>query len=305
MSEDFSLHGSISLNEKLEPVSLFAKASRKETINGKTLWQYTINKGPQIIDIIAADYMTKSFEAGGLNVELKYFSKHDMSIDEMDAVNVIKAAIDYFTNIFGPLPYREKLSILELPAYLSGGFAGGNMSAMDETCFNSEDYLPADPLSPHSGGGIDVLVHEIAHQWWGLSTMPIADGSSNWSSEGITSYSSYCFMKQYFGEEYVQEHYIKNWQHAWNSYKNAFYIQHPEYLAKLSAGDVSNIMGSFQSIKQYDIMPLMMIKAEKTLGSQVFHKKLSELYMSHLGQPIRYEDFLTATELTEEIINLE
>lgn len=305
LSGDFSLHGSISLDEKLEPVSLYAKASKKETVNGKSLWQYMINRGPQTIDIIAADYMTKSFEAGGLNVELKYFSKHDKSITDMDAINVIRAAIDYFTKLFGPLPNRENLTILELPAYLSGGFAGGSMSAMDETSFNPEDYLPADPTSPHSGAGIDVLVHEIAHQWWGLSTVPIADGSSNWSSEGITCYSSYCFMKQYFGEEYAQEHYIKNWQQAWDSYKNAFYIKHPEYLAKLSAGDVSNIMGSFKSIKQYDLMPLVMIKAENALGSEVFHQKLSQLYMSHLGQPITYGDFLAATGLTEEALKLE
>jgi aminopeptidase N len=179
------------------------------------------------------------------------------------------------------------------------------MSAMDETNFAAEGYLPVKTLTPDSGGGIDVLVHEIAHQWWGLATMPVQDGISNWSAEGITCYSTYCFMKLYFGEEYAQEHYIKKWQQGWTTYNNAFYIQHPEYLAKLSTGDASNIMASFVNMRLYDTMSLMMLKGEEDLGgTDAFQKKLSELYMSHLGQPITFDDFLTVTGLTKEAIEL-
>lgn len=304
IAEGSTFSGTLTLDEKLEPVFSLGKPAKGGTKDGKTRWQYAGSAGTQGASIFAADYMTRSFEAGGLNIELKYFAKHDQSITDMNAVHVIKAAIDYFTKAYGPLVYDKDLTILELPAYVSGGFAGGNMSAMDETCFAAAGYLPnAD--NPDEGCGIDTIVHEIAHQWWGLATMPMQDGTSSWSAEGITCYSTYCFMKQYFGEKYAQEHFVKEWRQGWNTYQNAFYIQHPEYLAKLSATDASNIMGSFANMSLYDIMPLQLLKAEKALGgTKAFQKKLSKLYATHLGQLIPYDDFLTATGLTKEALDL-
>ena len=302
---DCAFSGTILLDEILEPVLTRSKPTKGETMNGMTQWRFAGSPGSRGTSLFAADYRTSSFRAGGLDINLKYFAKHEKSIAQMDAVQVIKAAIDYFTKVYGPLVCDNNLTMLELPAYVSGGFAGGNMSAMDETSYDEEGYLPAEARTPDQGGGLDVLVHEIAHQWWGLATMPVQDATSNWSAEGVTCYSTYCFMKQYFGEEYAREHFLKEWQQGFNTYHNAFYIQHPEYLAKLSDGDVSNLMGSFVNMRLYDLMPLMMLKGEAALGgTDVFQKKLSELYSAHLGQPITYEDFLAATGLTEEALDL-
>lgn len=305
MSGNSTFSGTVLMDEKLEPVFSSGDPVKGGTADGKTEWRYTGGTGNYGTSMFAAEYRTRRFQAGGLDIELKYFAKHDQSITDMDAVNVIKAVIDYFTDAYGPLIYSGNLTMLELPAYASGGFAAGNMSAMDETSFDAEGYLPAEAMTPDQGGGLDVLVHEIAHQWWGLATIPMQDGISNWSAEGITCYSTYCFMKQYFGEEYAQKHFVDEWRNGWNTYQNAFYIRHPEYLAKLSAEDASNVMGSFQTICLYDIMPLMMLNGEAALGgTEAFQEKLAELYATHLGQMITYEDFLAVTGLTEEALKL-
>ncbi len=301
-----ALSGTILLDDSLDPVFPSGKAVRSPSKEGKSRWQYEGAAGKQGTSLFAAEYMTRSFEAGGLPIDFKYFKKHDQSITDMDAVHVMKAAIDYFTETYGPLVFRGKLTMLELPSYYRGGFAGGSMSAMDETSFNAEGYLSPESLTPDSGGGIDVLIHEIAHQWWGLGSMPVPDGVSNWSPEGITCYSTYSFMKQHFGEEYAKERFVKAWQHGWDRYTNAFYVQNPEYLEKLSAKNISIITGEFASMKQYDIMPLMMLQGETALGGAgVFQKKLSELYKTHMMKPVTYQDFLTATGLTEEAMELE
>ena len=305
VSHNASFSGCLSLDEKLEPVFAGGRVEKDITNGGKTKWRFMGDAGTQGTELFAAEYITSTFEAGGLTIEFKYFKKHEKSLTDMDAIKVIKATIDYFTEAYGPLIYSENLTMLELPAYASGGFAAGNMSAMDETNFNTAGYLPIASLTPDSGGGIDVLVHEIAHQWWGLATMPIQDGVSNWSAEGVTCYSTYCFMKQYYGEEYAQERFIKEWQNGWNTYRNAFYIQHPEYLTMLSDSDASSVMGAFVNMRLYDIMPLMLLRAEETLGgTETLQKGLSNLYLSHLGQAITYEDFLSATGLTKEAIRL-
>lgn len=304
-ADNCSFTGTLYLDEHLEPVFTRVEGEKGETVNGKTKWQFSTNSGIERTGLDAAEYHTKIFEAGGLNIKFKYFAKQDGAIANMDTINVMKAAIDYFTKTFGPLPYEDHLTVLELPASFCGGGAFGNISAMDETSFAVAGYLPNESDAPHSGGGVDVLVHELAHQWWGLATCPIYDGTSYWSAEGITCYSTYRFMEYYFGADYANEHYINEWHNNWDTYKNAFYIQNPEYLAKLSANDASNVMSSLNSIGLYDIMPLGLLKAETAVGGpEAFQNKLSELYQSYLGNCITYDDFLSVTELTKEVLKL-
>lgn len=69
-------------------------------------------------------------------------------------------------------------------------------------------YVPDGAGDPDSSGGIDVLVHELAHQWWDLTSYPMEDGTLYWSGEGITCYSARCFMKDCFGAEYANKHFI-------------------------------------------------------------------------------------------------
>ncbi len=306
VAKDNVLSCTLVLEDNLEPILLNGKAKRGADKEGKTMWQYDGTMGTQGISFFAAEYQTKTFEAGGLNIDFKYFKKHEKSVTNMDAAGVIKAAIDYFTQAYGPLVYRENLTMLELPAYFSGGFASGNMSAMDETNFSAEGYLPVESLTPDTGGGIDVMIHEIAHQWWGLGTSPMLDDVSGWSSESLTCYSTYCFMRQYFGEDYANERFVKVWQRGWETYRDAFYIQHPEYLKRLSAGDASNVLGALENIKRYDVMSLKLLNGERALGgTEAYHKKLSELYMTHMLQQMTYQDFLSVTGLGEEAMNLE
>jgi hypothetical protein len=305
VADDCSFSGTLSLDERLEPVFTRANGVKGETANGKTQWQFTADPGNDRTGLDAAVYDTTTFKAGGLNVEFKYFAKQKAAIANTDTIAIMKSAIDYFTNAFGPLPYKDHLTVLELPAYFSGGGAFGNTSAMDETSFAVAGYLPDGAGDPDSGGGIDVLVHELAHQWWGLATYPMPDDTSYWSAEGITCYSTYCFMKDYFGADYADSHFVSGWQSSLKSYRNAFYIQNPAYLKKLSASDRSNVLSALNNIGLYDIMPLRLVKAEKALGGGgAFQKKLSELYLKHLGQPITYDDFLSATGLTKEAIDL-
>lgn len=305
IADDCNFSGTLSLDERLEAVFTRASGTRGETVNGKTQWRFTAEPGNDRTGLDAAAYETTTFEAGGLNVEFKYFTKQKTAVAAMGTIDIMKAAIDYFTNAYGPLPYEDYLTVLELPAYFSGGGAFGNTSAMDETSFAVAGYLPDEAGNPDSGGGIDVLVHELAHQWWGLAAYPMGDDTSYWSAEGITCYSTYCFMKDYFGTEYANEHFINEWQNSLETYQNAFYIQNPDYLKKLSDSDQSNVLAALNNIGLYDIMPLKLLKAENDLGgTEAFQKKLSELYTTHVGQPITYDDFLTAAGLTKEALDL-
>ncbi|HOO33012.1 MAG TPA: hypothetical protein PK466_05850 [Thermotogota bacterium] len=302
--EDLAFTWSLRLDEQLVPEFSGSLVEKLDTINGKVRWSGTENDRRNI-SLTAADYHTKTFEAGGLTIDFIYFAKHENEMANMDAIKVMKAAIDYFTEVYGPLVYRDHLAMLELPATFSGGYAAGNTSAMDETHFAAAGFLPGETDNPDNGSGIDTIIHEIAHQWWGLATFLKTDDHSYWSAEGVTCYSTYRFLEHYYGQAYAKERFIDVWQRNWQTYENAFYVQHPDYLAKLSKSDASNVMRNLQSIGLYNIMPLQILQAETALGgSEALMKKLSELYQNNLFGFITYEDFLSTTGLTEEVLNI-
>lgn len=304
VSKDSRYSCTLTINEHLTPVFRRGEGKKLETVDGRTRWNLqTTGMGGG--GLIAAEYCSSFFEAGGLKVEFKYFKKHQESVNEMDAAKVMKAAIDYFTRAYGKLPYEDHLTILELPACFSGGFASGNISAMSENVFASTGHLPTGENNPDSGGGVDVLVHEIAHQWWGLATHPQQDGASNWTTEGLTCYSTYRFMEHYYGAPYAKEHYLDRWEKSWATYKNAFYIQNPDYLVKLSAKDASNVLGRLRSMAIYDLMSLQLLKAEAAVGSkEAFQNGLARLYQDNLNGFITFEQFISTMGLTEEVLHL-
>ena len=59
------------------------------------------------------------------------------------------------------------------------------------------------------------------------------------------------------------------------------------------------------NIGLYDMMPLKLLKAEAALGgTEAFQGKLKQLYQSYLGNDITYDNFLSVTGLTGEVLNL-
>ena len=294
-AEDCQYSCELSLDEKLFPVSPQGRMIRLEAENGRTKWSYP--KGSSSVNIMAARYCAKSFEAGGLNVDYICFSKHDSKTNNEKAVEVMRSAIDYFTEQYGALPYDGRLCMLELPALYAGGFASGNTSAMDETHFNTGDS---------SDNAVGVLVHEIAHQWWGMSSYPVRDDYSYWSAEGITCFSAYRFMEYYYGKDHAKTFYLDKWQEGWETYKDAFYVKHPESLSRLSERDAAMVMETLNAIGLYKIMPLRIKKAEELLGgTESFMDYLSDLYKARKYKTISYGEFLSMTDLSKKELELE
>ncbi|MNI50834.1 hypothetical protein D3C73_1055230 [compost metagenome] len=114
---------------------------------------------------------------------------------------------------------------------------------------------------------MEVLVHEICHQWWGINTLIVQDGQSAWGPEGITNYSTYLFFKNKYGEEYGKRM-IEDWQEGYDSMQNSFYMKNPEYLNRLSEEDISTNLSPQTGITMYNMMPLQLLKAEELVGGE-------------------------------------
>ena len=71
----------------------------------------------------------------------------------------------------------------------------------------------------------EVMLHELAHQWWGLANMfDNSDETSSWSAEGLTVYTTYRIVKELYGEDYARENYVQKWQIEAEDYYLNFYV---------------------------------------------------------------------------------
>ena len=80
-------------------------------------------------------------------------------------IGAMKSALDYYTTVFGPYPYRE-LRIIEVPPYSINGRAFPSATGLAEQNF----------ITRNDKGQVDLTffgtAHETAHQWWGGQVRP-------------------------------------------------------------------------------------------------------------------------------------
>lgn len=275
-----------------------------ENADGTRTWRYEANSAGGIL--YAGDYICEQIEAGGMTIEFYYGRKHQAVMEEAGAVDAVKAVVDYCTEHYGTLSFGtgETLKLIQ-SRVAGGGYAVGGASLLDEADFTIAN------LRDTNKGAVpgETFIHELVHQWWGLGNMfDTVDSTSPWSAEGLTVYTTYRIVKELYGEDYAQEHYVDQWQQAVDDYYLNFYVRHPEYLEMLPENEQLAISNSLSRVRQYSEMPLKILKAEQLVGGEeamdqilhdLFNRELDPMYPY-----LTYQEFLDACHLTEEDLNL-
>ena len=275
-----------------------------ENEDGTRTWRYEANSAGGIL--YAGDYICEQIEAGGMTIEFYYGRKHQAVMEEAGAVDAVKAVVDYCTEHYGTLSFGtgETLKLIQ-SRVAGGGYAVGGASLLDEADFTIAN------LGDTNKGAVpgETFIHELVHQWWGLGNMfDTVDSTSPWSAEGLTVYTTYRIVKELYGEDYAQEHYVGQWQQAVDDYYLNFYVRHPEYLEMLPENEQLAISNSLSRVRQYSEMPLKILKAEQLVGGEeaidqilhdLFNRELDPMYPY-----LTYQEFLDACHLTEEDLNL-
>ena len=275
-----------------------------ENADGTRTWRYEANSAGGIL--YAGDYICEQIEAGGMTIEFYYGRKHQSVMEEAGAVDAVKAVVDYCTEHYGTLSFGtgETLKLIQ-SRVAGGGYAVGGASLLDEADFTIAN------LGDTNKGAVpgETFIHELVHQWWGLGNMfDTVDSTSPWSAEGLTVYTTYRIVKELYGADYAQQHYVDQWQQAVDDYYLNFYVRHPEYLEMLPENEQLAISNSLSRVRQYSEMPLKILKAEQLVGGEeamdqilhdLFNRELDPMYPY-----LTYQEFLDACHLTEEDLNL-
>jgi aminopeptidase N len=98
------------------------------------------------------------------------------------------AVLDFFSDRIGPYAY-ERLGQVE-----ANGVKGG-MEAATSIFYGDESAK-----APQTKRWRNVIIHEIAHQWWG-NAVTEADWDDVWLSEGFATYFTHLFVEHAYGRD--------------------------------------------------------------------------------------------------------
>ena len=209
----------------------------------------------------------------------------------------------------GSYPYQEyPLKIVENSIYKTGGHSTLNIVTVSEYVFNRELDREvggdSDSFSPDLSSlkdvtfveDMDLLAHEIAHQWWGTGVLVEED--SPWSSEGFANYLAYKYVTEEFGS-YASAYILAMWRGGVDSMENSYYYTNPKMLENLPEKQRQTYEMQARKAELYSRMPLLLMRAEGLLGEESFFKSLSEIYAEYRFKSLSYEEFLSAMGLSE------
>ena len=278
--------------------------------DGTSTW-YTKMGEPTQWNLLAGDYVTDRFEAGGIDVAFTYGKIYSDTVKEHDLTGAVRSVFDYCTEHYGPISYSDgtTIQLMQTSALITGGWASEGWSTWMEDLVTPEALV-----NPDKGASAkEVFFHEMIHQWWGAFGLYFTE-EDIWSCEGMTVYSTYRLAKEQYGELYAKQYYVDRWKEEVNAQNRNFYNRHPEYLDRLPQFMQDQLRESNKNINWYSRLPLMLLKAEELLGGEeqmdallqkIYAKREQYLYMGNESDGYSFADFLADSGLTEEAISVD
>ena len=172
---------------------------RSWTENGRRYFEYdTEGPLPFGASVLSARYAVREDQwqpprpdaGAGVTLRIFHHPAHTRNLDRMMAG--MKAALDYYTEAFGPYQFRE-LRVAEVPPY------GINGRALATTILFAEQNF----LTRADGNRVDHTffgtAHEVAHSWWGGQLRGANVPGRAFLSEGLSNYSAMMVTERVMG----------------------------------------------------------------------------------------------------------
>lgn len=296
----------LDLPEALTPLMQSASAMVREVStneNGTKTWLITSNM--ENVSLFAADYECMDIQAGEIGIEFYYSRKFGRLMEENHTDEVIADVFQFCTDHFGSVKnlLNRKIRLVQRSAFLPGGYAVPGMSTASETAF-LPNVLQDD--SRKGASAREILAHEIIHQWWGLDRQIEEDEETpEWSSEGLTVYSTYRLYKEKYGEEYAKKYYVDQWNRAVEETERDFYHRHPEYLEIMPEQFAANLRAAEEETAKYSLMPLLIYKAEQLVGGEEAMDDILRNLTAGRTDGLTMNEFLDACGLTREELSID
>jgi len=269
-------HDLVVANGKLDRVENSSNTSRT--------WTYveSVPIPPYCMIIAVGDFARVEPPAQDVAPLAYYVPQPDQSF-ALQGFGAAGPSLKLFSETVGPYPY-EKLALIV------GATRFGGMENSSAIVFPSTLFAPrSDPLSSVfkiRQGLVNVVAHEIAHQWFGDSVTE-STWSDLWLSEGFADYFAGLFIQRYEGEAAFQR-FMKSEADTYFNYekKTSTPIHDTETEDLFKLLNANNY--------QKGAWVLHMLRSE--LGDEDFFRGIRSYYAAHKNATATSEDLRRALE---------
>jgi aminopeptidase N len=192
-----------------------------------------------------------------------------------DFAEPTKKVLEYYSDRIGPFVY-EKLANIQSNS-VSGGMEAASAILYSENCV----------VGDRNERWRNVVIHEIAHQWFGNAVTEY-DWDDVWLSEGFATYFTLLFIEHQYG----RDAFLKGLASSKKSV-DAFYAKNPGYRIIHNNLDDMNKVTSSQTY-QKGSWTLHMLRG--MLGDDIFWKGIRSYYVKHMNGSATTADFINAME---------
>lgn len=186
-----------------------------------------------------------------------------------------KSVLEFYSEHIGPFAY-EKL------ANIQSNSVSGGMEAASAILY-SENSVVGD----RNERWRDVVIHEIAHQWFGNAVTEY-DWDDVWLSEGFATYFTLLYIEHAYGRDAFLEGLAKSKQRV-----DAFTIKNPEYrIIHNNLADMDQVTSSQTYQKGSWILHML----RGVMGTEVFWQGIRSYYDTYQNKNATTADFRRTME---------
>ncbi len=167
---------------------------RTWTEAGRRYFRYVSDVPISGMDVFfSADYTVHRERWKDVDLQLFVHPGHAKQMERV--LRSARASLDYFSEQFGPYPYRF-LQIVEQPGdFLGMGVDGSGVIT------GGEGFFLLNPEREGFDAIFEIVAHEMGHQWWGMQLKPAFAEGGGVISESLAWYSAMQLVKKVKGRE--------------------------------------------------------------------------------------------------------
>lgn len=224
-------------------------------------WLYTIG-----IADFAVQYADR-FE--GKSIESWVYSK-DRIAGFYDFAVPTKDVLSFFSDYVGPFAY-EKIANIESPV-VSGGMEAAS-------AIGYSDKLVTGDRSVRTR---NVIIHELAHQWFGNAVT-----ENNWDDAWLSEGFATCFTMLFIEHQYGNKEFLSEWEKAKQSFKK-FYEKDSTYSI---VADRTAEKGLVTNTATYQKGACILLMLRDMIGEDAFKKGIRTYYKKFMNANASTRDF--------------
>ncbi len=191
-----------------------------------------------------------------------------------------KDAMKFYTEYVGPYAY-EKL------ANVQSNSVGGGMEAATAIFYDARSVT-----GERTERWQNVIIHEVAHQWFGNAVTEY-DWDDVWLSEGFATYFTSLFIEHAYGKE----KFVATMKDSRNKVYD-FYKNNPDY--RIVHDNLAD-MAKVTTIQTYQKGAWILHMLRQKIGEQAFQKGIQSYYKKYFNGNAVTSDFIREMETASQI----